>query len=85
MRFARLSPDTAPNVNLLRDALYTVIFVAYNIIYWLPMIFVILGNIDLPTAFVSFSIIIAVRTALNFYRMNVLPMEQGKIFPLRAP
>ncbi|MFC1874168.1 hypothetical protein ACFLYX_02585 [Chloroflexota bacterium] len=60
-------------------------FVAYNVIYWIPMILPFTGIIDYRTGFIAFFIIIIIRALANLYRNNVLTLEQAVLFPLRTP
>jgi hypothetical protein len=41
--------------------------------------------IDYRTAFVSFLVITIIRAIANVYRNNVLSLDEGELFPLRAP
>ena len=61
------------------------IFVAYNLIWWLPVVLVILGIVSYWVGFIGFLAISVLRAAANVYRNNVLPIEEAQRFPLRSP
>jgi hypothetical protein len=61
------------------------IFVAYNVIYWIPIILPFTGTIDYRTGFIAFFIVVIIRAVANLYRNNVLTLEQAEIYPFRIP
>ena len=61
------------------------IFVVYNVAYWIPLILAFTRVIDYRTGFVTFFIVILVRAAANIYRNNALTQNQAEIFPFRIP
>ena len=61
------------------------IFVAYNVVYWIPMILPFTRIIDYRTGFIAFFVVIIIRAVANLYRNNILKWEQAEIFPLRIP
>ena len=61
------------------------IFVAYNVVYWIPMILPFTKIIDYRTGFIAFFVVIIIRAVANLYRNNILKWEQAEIFPLRIP
>ena len=61
------------------------LFVAYNVIYWVPMILPFTGIMEYHTGFIVFFIIIIIRAIANLYRNNFLTLEQAVLFPLRIP
>jgi hypothetical protein len=61
------------------------VFIVYNLVYWVPLVLPITKTIEYRTGFMAFAVVIAIRTVLNWYRVNVLAPEQGQRFPLRAP
>ena len=85
MRFAWLRQQAGQDELVRQTAIAIIIFVAYNLVYWVPLALPIIGTIDYRTGVIAFAIVIAIRGALNGYRVNVLPVEQGQRFPLRAP
>lgn len=85
MRFAWLreqSGDAAPPKT---TGANRVIFIVYNLIWWLPLVLTILKVIDYRTGLVFFFVITAIRAIVNVYRNNFLSSEQAEVFPLRAP
>ena len=85
MRFAWLrenSPDRAPAQPSLANRL---IFVAYNVIWWIPIVLPFTKLIDYRTGFVAFFIITMLRAVANLIRNNLLTLEQAEVFPFRAP
>lgn len=83
MRFAWLQKHQ--DIDPRQSALDVLIFAAYNIAYWLPLVLTIVGAIDTDTGFVAFAGIVAVRAFFNLIRNNFLPLEQAITFPFRAP
>jgi len=61
------------------------IFIAYNVVWWIPIVLPFTGLIDYRTGFIAFFVITIIRAAVNLYRNNVLKPEQADSFPLRAP
>jgi hypothetical protein len=59
--------------------------VAYNIIYWIPIILPFTPIIDYLTGFIAFFVVIIIRAIANLIRNNLLTLEQAEIFPLRIP
>ncbi len=64
---------------------FNLIFVAYNVVYWIPMILPFTKIIDYRTGFIAFFVVIIIRAVANLYRNNILKWEQAEIFPLRIP
>jgi len=59
--------------------------VAYNVIYWIPIILPFTKIIDYRTGFIAFFAVIIIRAVANLIRNNVLKPEQAESFPLRIP
>jgi len=87
MRFAWLRKNsTGPIPAKLRFTHpLNLIFVAYNVVYWIPIVLPFTGAIEYHTGFVAFFVIIVIRAVANLYRNNVLKPEQAESFPLRIP
>ena len=85
MRFAWLRKNTSNDLSAEPDFINQLTFVAYNAVYWIPMVLPFIGIIEYRTGFIAFATIIVVRAVANLYRNNVLTLEQGAIFPFRAP
>ena len=87
MRFAWLrknSGDPVPAKLRFTHPL-NLIFVAYNVIYWIPMILPFTKAIDYRTGFTALFVVIIIRGVANLVRNNVLTPEKGEKFPLRIP
>ena len=61
------------------------IFVAYNIVWWIPIILSFTKTIDYRTGFIAFFVLIVIRAFANLYRNNFLTVDQAESFPLRVP
>ncbi len=61
------------------------LFVAYNVIYWVPIILTFTKAIDYRTGFIAFFVVIIIRAIANLLRNNVLKPGQAEGFPLRSP
>ena len=85
MRFAWQREHSANHVQLEESIASRLIFNAYNIIWWAPIVLPFTVAIEYRTAFVAFFVITIIRAAANLYRNNVLTLEQAEVFPLRAP
>ena len=87
MRFAWLrknSGDPIP-VKLRFTHPLNLIFVAYNAVYWLPIILPFTKVIDYRTGFIALFVVIMIRGVANLVRNNFLMLKQSEIFPLRSP
>jgi len=85
MRFAWLRENSDDQVSARPSLLNRLIFIAYNLIWWLPILLGFTKVIDYRAAFISFLVITIVRAIANVIRNNVLTLEQAEIFPFRAP
>ena len=61
------------------------IYIAYNIIWWIPIVLPFTRVIDYQQGFILLFVITMIRAAANLYRNNVLSPEQAAYFPLRSP
>ncbi|MFC1950801.1 hypothetical protein ACFLXN_00125 [Chloroflexota bacterium] len=61
------------------------IYLSYNLVYWLPMILGFTKVIDYSTAFVWFFATLIIRGIANAVRNNVLIPDKGEKFPFRSP
>jgi len=61
------------------------LFVAYNLIWWLPVVLPLLGIVSYQAGFIGFLLITVFRAVTNLYRNNVLSVEAAQRFPLRSP
>lgn len=83
MRFAWLLEQAGEERN--ESIIGRSIFVLYNLVYWIPVVLPLFGEMDYQTSFVIFVLINVFRTFANAYRINLMPIEQAQVFPLRAP
>ncbi len=58
---------------------------AYNVIYWIPIVLPFTPIMGYRTGFIAVFVVIIIRAVANLYRNNVLTLEQAEIFPLRIP
>lgn len=86
MRFAWLRKKSANDVAVKQSFTNRLIFVAYNVVWFLPIVLSFIGTIDYRTGFIAFAVITVVRASANLYTNNVLKLtpEQFKSFPFRA-
>ena len=84
MRFAWQRENSGEEVPANQSTTNRIIYIFYNVVYWLPIVLTIFGVIDYRTGFLTFSIILIIRAAANLYRNNTSP-EQGEYFALRSP
>ena len=87
MRFAWIRENSAGPVpaKLRFTHPLNLIFVAYSVVYWIPIILPFTGVIDYRTGFTAVFVVIIIRAVANLYRNNVLKPEQAESFPLRIP
>jgi len=86
MRFAWLrkkSGDLVP-AKLRFNHPLNLVYLAYNFIYWIPIILPFTKAIDYNTGFILFFIVIIIRGIANIVRNNIIKPEQAEAFPLRA-
>jgi hypothetical protein len=85
MRFAWLRENSANDVPVQQSFTGRLIFIAYNVVWWLPIVLTIIGAIDYRMGFIAFFVVTIMRAAANLYRSNLLTPERAEGFPLRAP
>jgi len=85
MRFAWLRQNSANPVSVKPSATNRLIFIAYNVVWWIPILLPFTGIIDYRTGFSAFFVITIIRAGVNLYRNNALEPAQAENFPLRAP
>ena len=85
MRFAWLRKNSADKVSAKQSSTGRIIYITYNVVYWLPILLTVTKVIDYRTGFITFSLILIVRAIANLYRNNVPAAEQGEYFALRSP
>ena len=84
MRFAWQRENSGDEVSANQSTTNRIIYIFYNVVYWLPIVLAIFGVIDYRTGFITFSLILIIRAAANLYRNNTSP-EKGEYFALRSP
>ena len=85
MRFACLRENSANTVSVEQSFTSRLIYVAYNVAWWIPVVLALVGTIDYRTGFLAFFVYTLMRAAANLYRNNALTPEQAESFPLRSP
>ncbi|MDH4212050.1 MAG: hypothetical protein OEV79_11445 [candidate division WOR-3 bacterium] len=87
MRFAWQKKKSSNDVPTTKEptSTYRLIMVAYNIVWWIPIVLPVIGVIDYRTGFSTFLAVTVVRVAANLFRNNVLKPEHAEHFPLRSP
>jgi hypothetical protein len=85
MRFAWLREKSGDPAPPQPSVINRFILIAYNVVWWVPIVLGFTKVIDYRIGFVAFLIITIFRALANGVRNNVLPPEQGERFPLRAP
>jgi len=85
MRFAWQRENSGEEVSANQSTTSRIIYIFYNVVYWLPIVLTIFGVIDYRTGFITFSIILIIRAAANLYRNNVPMADDGEYFALRSP
>jgi hypothetical protein len=61
------------------------IFIAYNVGYWIPIVLPFTPAMSYRTGFVTVFAVTVFRAVANMYRNNFLTLEQAERFPLRIP
>lgn len=85
MRFAWLQKNSDPEISTEVSSISKWITFVYNLLWWVPLVLVLLGLIDYGTGFLSFTVYTAFRFLANLYRNNVMETVQAITFPLRTP
>ena len=84
MRFAWQRKNSADKVSAKQSSTGRIIYIIYNVVYWLPIVLTVTKVIDYRTGFITFSLILIIRAVANLYRNNTTA-EQGEYFALRSP
>ena len=84
MRFAWQRKNSPGMVSAKQSSTGRIIYIIYNVVYWLPLVLTVTNVIDYRTGFIMFSVILIIRAAANLYRNNT-SAEQGEYFALRSP
>ena len=86
MRFAWIREKTGSHGPVKRVFTHplNLLYMAYNIVWWIPIILYFPKVMDFNTAFITLFILTIVRLVVNLTRNNVLKWEQADNFPLRS-
>jgi hypothetical protein len=84
MRYAWIYKDSADYTSAKESSINRAIYIAYNVIWWIPILLAITKIIDYRTAFIALFVLTFIRAVVNLYRNNVLNLEQAVSFPLRS-
>ena len=85
MRFAWLRDKAVSAPAIAMSPASRLLFVAYNVVWWVPVVSAVGGIVSYRTGFLLFLAITIFRAAANLYRNNILPVEAAQRFPLRSP
>ena len=85
MRFAWLQKRNDDHSAGDSGAFNRIILAVYNLVWWLPIVLTLTETIDPRTGMLSFAAITLIRAVANWYRTNVLPLDEAINFPLRTP
>jgi len=85
MRFAWLQENSENTVSVEQSLISRLVYVAYNVVWWIPVVLAVVGILDYGTAFWAFFVLTLIRAVANLYRNNFLTPEQAESFPLRSP
>jgi hypothetical protein len=84
MRFAWLRKNSGNDVSVTQRFTSRLIYIAYNLIWWIPIVLSITKIIDYWTGFIALFVLTIIRAIVNLYRNNILDPEQAVYFPLRS-
>jgi hypothetical protein len=76
--------NSGNDVSVTQSFTNQLIYIAYNVIWWIPIVLAVIKIIDYRTAFIALFLLTVIRAIVNLYRNNVLNPEQAESFPLRA-
>ena len=85
MRFAWLREQAGDDTPIEESPTSRIITITYNVLWWLPLLLVLVRAVDHRTGSILMFAITMFRAVANAYRINVLKGEQAEGFPLRAP
>ena len=85
MRFAWIKKNSPDWVKVKRGPVNRILFVVYNVVYWIPFVLPFTGAIEYRTGFIALFSVILLRAFSNLYRNNFLKPEQAESFPLQSP
>ena len=85
MRVAWQMKNSGNDVSVTQSFSRRLIYIAYNVIWWIPIVLTFTKIIDYRTGFILLFVVTIIRAGANLYRNNVLSPEQAAYFPLRSP
>jgi len=85
MRFAWLRETEFSDRAFPKSAGNTATMIAYNLVWWIPVVLPFTKVIDYHSGFIAFFFVTMFRALANAYRINVLSPARGSTFPLRTP
>ena len=85
MRFAWLRESSGSPDSLGASGINQIIFVAYNLIWWVPIVLGFFKVLDYRMASIIFLSITIFRAIANVIRNNFLSPARAEAFPLRSP
>jgi hypothetical protein len=85
MRFAWLKEKSGSDQPIQETLGSKIITIIYNVVWWLPLLLVLVKAVDYRTGSILMFAITMFRAVANAYRLNVLKGERAERFPLRAP
>ncbi len=85
MRFAWLRETEYPEGTFQPKWPAKVLFILYNVVWWIPVILAFTKAINYRAGFIAFFIVTLFRGIANAYRINVLRPEKAMVFPFRSP
>ena len=85
MRVAWQRKKTGSDESVSQSSANRLVYIAYNVIWWIPIVLPFIGVIDYRTGFNVLFVVTLVRAISNLYRNNFLTPEQAAYFPLRSP
>ena len=85
MRFAWLRKNSDEPAPAQPGAVNRLVFITYNLVWWLPIVLGFTRVLDYTVAFITFFAITVLRAIANLVRNNLLTLEQAELCPFRAP
>ena len=85
MRFAWLRENSEQDAPAQPGPVNRLVLIAYNLIWWVPIVLGFTKVLDYRVAFITFFAITVVRAIANLIRNHFLTLEQAEVFPFRSP
>jgi len=85
MRFAWQRKNSADQVSAQQSLTNRLVLIAYNLVWWIPLVLTFTKIIDYRTGFIAFFVVTIIRAGANLYRNNILEPGPAEAFPFRAP